>query len=88
MFLTAAALVISGGIGNLIDRLVLGYVIDYIKFEPINFPVFNFADICIVIGGILFCIYFIIIDEIKKKKASPIALIIVSACLGMLVYGI
>lgn len=61
-------LLISGGIGNLIDRIRFHEVIDYIKFEPINFPVFNFADICVVVGGIMFCIYFIIIDEIKKKR--------------------
>lgn len=48
------ALVISGGIGNLIDRLFRGYVIDYIDFsEIVDFPVFNFADICIVVGVII-----------------------------------
>lgn len=68
-FLTISlSVLISGGIGNLIDRIRFHEVIDYIKFEPIDFPVFNFADICVVIGGILFCIYFIIIDEINKKR--------------------
>lgn len=48
------ALVISGGIGNLIDRLFRGYVIDYIDFsEIVDFPIFNFADICIVMGVII-----------------------------------
>lgn len=48
------ALVISGGIGNLIDRLFRGYVIDYIDFsEIVDFPIFNFADICIVEGVII-----------------------------------
>lgn len=48
------ALVISGGIGNLIDRLFRGYVIDYIDFsEIVDFPIFNFADICIVVGIII-----------------------------------
>ena len=48
------ALVISGGIGNLIDRLFRGYVIDYIDFsEIVDFPIFNFADICIVVGVII-----------------------------------
>lgn len=62
------SVLISGGIGNLIDRIRFHEVIDYIKFEPIDFPIFNFADICVVVGGVLFCIYFIIIDEINKKK--------------------
>ena len=48
------ALVISGGIGKLIDRLFRGYVIDYIDFsEIVDFPIFNFADICIVVGVII-----------------------------------
>ena len=48
------ALVISGGIGNLIDRLFRGYVIDYIDFsEIVDFPIFNFAEICIVVGVII-----------------------------------
>ena len=62
------SILIAGGIGNLIDRIRFHEVVDYIQFEPINFPVFNFADICVVIGGIIFCIYFLIIDERKNKK--------------------
>ena len=62
------AILIAGGIGNLIDRIAYHEVIDYIRFEPINFPVFNFADICVVIGGILFCIDIMIIEERKKRK--------------------
>lgn len=61
------AVLIAGGVGNLIDRIKLKEVIDYIKFEPIDFPVFNFADICVVIGGILFCINILIIDEKNKR---------------------
>jgi len=62
-------MIISGGVGNLIDRVRMHEVIDYIKFEPINFPIFNFADICIVIGAILFCLS-IIISDVKKSKAD------------------
>lgn len=53
-FKTICLTIISaGGIGNLIDRVFRGYVIDYIDFSKIlNFPVFNFADILIVIGTI------------------------------------
>lgn len=48
---------ISGGaIGNLIDRLFLGYVIDFIQFDFITFPIFNFADIFINIGVIILLI--------------------------------
>lgn len=50
------SLVISGIIGNLIDRIVRGYVVDFIgiKIFNYNFPIFNFADIYIVIGVLLF----------------------------------
>ncbi|MBQ9541618.1 signal peptidase II [Ruminococcus sp.] len=65
----SVAMIISGGVGNLIDRVRMHEVIDYIKFEPINFPIFNFADICIVIGAILFCLS-IIISDVKKSKAD------------------
>lgn len=48
-------LIVSGGIGNLIDRMINGYVIDFIYFVPINFPKFNVADCYVTIGMILLC---------------------------------
>ncbi len=52
-------ILIGGILGNLIDRVVHGYVIDYLDFNLFgyNFPVFNFADICIVISIILIVIF-------------------------------
>ncbi|MCL2086011.1 MAG: signal peptidase II [Oscillospiraceae bacterium] len=47
------ALVVAGGTGNLIDRVISGYVVDFIDFKIINFPVFNLADICAVVGATL-----------------------------------
>ena len=62
-------LIIGGGIGNLIDRIFRGFVIDYLSlsFFP---PICNFADYCITIGAVLFvlCILF---QPDKKKKAEP-----------------
>lgn len=55
----AAALLASGAIGNLIDRVWLGKVTDMLWFRAINFPVFNIADSCITIGAILFALRFI-----------------------------
>ena len=51
----AYSLLLAGSIGNLIDRVVYGYVIDYLNFYIFNynFPVFNIADTCIVIGIML-----------------------------------
>jgi signal peptidase II len=56
LFIISSMLVVGGGVGNLIDRIFRGFVIDYIKlsFFP---PVFNFADICISIGGMLLIVY-------------------------------
>lgn len=53
--------IFSGAIGNFIDRVKNKYVIDFIYFKPIDFPVFNFADICITIGCVIliFSIIFI-----------------------------
>ena len=58
------SLLLGGIIGNLIDRIVYGYVIDYISltFGNYNFPVFNFADSCIVIAAIL-----IIVNTVKEE---------------------
>ena len=65
-----AVLIIAGGAGNLIDRFAQGYVVDYIKTLFIDFPVFNFADILIVVGVFVVCGYLIydIIREEKQKK--------------------
>lgn len=62
------SLLIGGIIGNLIDRIVYGYVIDYLEFIILNrhMPIFNFADICIVIGTFLFL--FITIKEEKNAR--------------------
>ena len=52
------SLVISGIVGNLIDRIIRGYVVDFIgiRLFSYNFPIFNFADLYIVIGVLLFII--------------------------------
>ncbi len=63
-------LIVSGGIGNLIDRIFRGYVIDYIDITQVfNYPIFNFADICIVIGVIILMII-IIINTIENQEKS------------------
>ena len=64
-------LIIAGGIGNMIDRLVRGYVVDFLYFRLIDFPVFNFADCCVVIGAILLLIFLFFIYSDEKQEAAP-----------------
>lgn len=54
------ALVVAGGVGNVIDRLAQGYVIDFIEPVFIDFPVFNVADMGVTCGFILFAISLIL----------------------------
>ena len=66
-------LVLSGAIGNIIDRLFRGYVVDFFEFTFFEWPVFNVADIYVVVGVILLAlmIVFVVKDEdleLKKKK--------------------
>lgn len=69
----------AGAVGNLIDRFVNGYVIDFFSFCLINFPIFNVADCYVVVAGIVFVLIFLFYykDEelaafvpgfLKKKK--------------------
>lgn len=53
----AAVIVMAGAVGNAIDRVIAGYVVDMFEFEFIGFPVFNLADIYITLGAIAFCIF-------------------------------
>ena len=68
---TALTLIIGGGIGNMIDRIALGYVIDFIDFCGIWAYVFNGADSAVCIGAGLMILYVImeIVKEFKAKKA-------------------
>ena len=67
LFNAAAILVIGGGIGNLIDRIFYGYVVDYLSlsFFP---PVCNLADYCITIGAALTVIYLLFYTDFINKK--------------------
>lgn len=54
--LTASAAVFAGAVGNLIDRIRLSYVIDFLEIRFFSFPVFNVADCCVVLGMIVLVI--------------------------------
>lgn len=69
-------LIASGAIGNLIDRVVLGYVVDFFHFyltDIFDFPVFNVADISVVVGTalLIICLIFVKENEIDKNEKLP-----------------
>lgn len=59
-------LIIGGGIGNLIDRIFYGYVVDYLSLSFFS-PVCNFADYCVTIGAFLLIIYLLFFSDYLKK---------------------
>ncbi len=67
LFYISSALIIGGGIGNMIDRIYYGFVIDYLQLSFFS-PVCNFADYCITVGTILLAIYFIFFSDAFKKE--------------------
>lgn len=73
MTLYSLFVVLAGGFGNFIDRIFRGFVVDFINILPsINFPKFNFADVYITIGWIIFAFVFALYSfrEIKSNKSK------------------
>lgn len=67
----SVALIFAGALGNFIDRMVLGYVVDFFHFYIFgwSFPVFNIADICITLGFI-----FLVIDMLREEHQGKKAI--------------
>lgn len=61
--------IVAGGIGNLIDRLLYGYVVDFIEPTFMNFAIFNIADSAVTLGTISLMIYLVL--DIFKKEEKP-----------------
>ena len=66
----ALILVLGGGIGNLIDRVLNGEVVDYINLLFMRFAVFNFADICVCVGVALWVLV-IFLEETHTENTTP-----------------
>lgn len=67
--LVSGAVVMAGGVSHLYDRLLGRNIIDFIKLEFIDFPIFNVADICICCGAVALAAVYILIDRKRSGKA-------------------
>ena len=69
ILLTSISMIAAGGLGNIIDRITKGYVVDFFDFRLINFAIFNVADIFVCLGMALLVIYVLFIyDKAEKEK--------------------
>lgn len=68
-WLNASLILLTGGaLGNFFDRIFRGFVVDFLDFRLINFPIFNVADCFIVVGAVIFAAYMIFCEYQKEKK--------------------
>ena len=66
---TAGLFILGGGLGNMIDRIRLGYVVDMLDISPLfDYPIFNLADCFVVVGAILGAVYYLWFYEKYDKK--------------------
>lgn len=70
LFHITCVLILAGAIGNLIDRIAYGYVVDFLYFRLIDFPIFNFADCCVVIGAVLLFVFMLFV--MKEDDDTPL----------------
>jgi len=67
LLMTALTFMTGGAIGNLVDRIRLGYVVDFLDFRLIHFPIFNIADCFVTVGAVIFAVYVIFLSEKKEQ---------------------
>ena len=72
LYAVASAMIVSGGIGNMIDRVSLKYVVDFIDFRLIDFAVFNGADsfICVGAGLLILALVIDVVKEYRKERSK------------------
>ncbi len=67
----ALSMILGGAIGNMIDRIRLGYVVDFLTTEFMDFPIFNVADCFVTVGAVLLAVYVIFFDaKVEKRLAA------------------
>lgn len=65
---TGLRLIVSGAVGNMIDRFLLGYVVDLFDFRLIHFPIFNVADILLCVGVGMIAVYILLMEPRLEKQ--------------------
>ena len=70
LYYISFSMIFGGALGNLYDRIVLGYVRDFIKLDFMNFPVFNVADCFVCVGVFLMCVFLIFVEARNGTKES------------------
>ncbi len=68
LLMTSLSMVCAGGLGNVIDRIFRGYVVDFFDFRAINFAIFNVADIFVCVGMALLCVFVLFFDKKGGKQ--------------------
>lgn len=68
LLMVSLIMIFAGALGNAIDRVFLGYVVDFIEVRFIDFPIFNLADISITVGAGILMVYEIFFDREKKDE--------------------
>ncbi len=69
----ACLLILGGGLGNMIDRVVHGYVVDMFDLLLFDYPIFNLADCFVVVGAVLGCVYYLwFYEKYDKVKKGPV----------------
>lgn len=73
LLLVSLSMLIGGGIGNMIDRIFRGYVVDFFEFLFMDFAVFNVADCFVTIGAVLLAFYLLFMYDDKEEKSKIIS---------------
>lgn len=67
-YLFSLVFIVAGALGNFIDRVSYGFVVDFIKLDFINFPIFNLADIFLTVGIVIYAVYIFFFYEEEHGK--------------------
>lgn len=69
LLVISLSMIVGGGIGNMIDRVFLGYVVDFIDVRLINFAVFNIADSFVTVGACILILY-LVLDMVREYRQA------------------